>query len=307
METLNRLSNSTEMILLTIQILLKFIEVPFPEHVSVFLKEIRKKANYWKQIELTLEETTRKSHPTTSLKQKKKNNKIVLHRNDQELWQQVLNLCSAIINNVKLPSNFLKNILSIIDANKNELLNLTQFKTKFEELLVEDESTGQECDFKDIYPTLEELKSTIDYSNVKSNVIKGRFNSVQHYLNIQLTLLREDFLSPLRSGICKLMENGLKSNLNVRVYSNVRILIKQNKSQNSFNKSNLKNEHLMVDLEAKRRAESITAETITNIKYSKKLMYGSMLCFTTSAKFDDLVIAVVSNRDVDLLNQGYVC
>lgn len=334
LETMNRSSNSTEMILLTIKVLLKFVETPFTEHIAVFLKKIAKKNNYWKQIEQMLKETTKKQPPSTvNTKQKKKNNKVILHRNDYELWEQIYALSVAIGKRIDLPSDFLKCISDIIDANKNENLNLVQLKIAFQ-LLIKTEPKSNEINeavsdndnhdatnesdnevqhqtyySMEIYPTIDELKEKQnDY--VKANIIKGRFNSVDHYLYVQLALLREDFISPLRDGIVKIIQQTEtdpnakpKSNINVRVYPNVRILIKQ---RENFNKSNFKSEYLMVDLEAKTRSEPNSSDTNNNIKYSKKLMYGSLLCFTTSTKFDDLLIAVVSNRDVDLLNQGYV-
>lgn len=335
LETMNRSSNSTEMILLTIKVLLKFVETPFTEHIAVFLKKIAKKTNYWKQIEQMLKDTTKKQPPSTvNTKQKKKNNKVILHRNDYELWEQIYALSIAISKRIDLPIGFLKSILDYIDANKNENLNLAQLKIAFQQLdkiepksneslneavsdndnhdaINESDNDVQHQTYysMDIYPTIDELKEKQnDY--VKTNIIKGRFNSVDHYLYVQLALLREDFISPLRDGIVKIIQQTEtdpnaepKSNINVRVYPNVRILIKQ---RESFNKSNFKTEYLMVDLEAKTRSEPNSSDTNNNIKHSKKLMYGSLLCFTTSTKFDDSLIAVVSNRDVDLLNQGYV-
>lgn len=317
LEILNRSSNPTEMILSTLKVILKFIETPFTEHIQTFLIEIRNKANYWKQIENMLKETTIKAQPTQPTKQKKKGNKVILHRNETELWQHIYALASSFIKYVDLPHGFIMNILAIIKANKNDSLNLAPFDVSFEKLL--DESQTSESEKTDeyetyhrmnIHPTLNELKEKqSDY--VMENIVKGRFNSVEHYLNVQLALLREDFIGPLRDGICQLMNEAasdptakLKSNLNIRVYENVRILIKQ---RENYDKSHLKNEYLMVDLEASTRSEHLNLDSNNNNKYSKKLMYGSLLCFTTSPTFDDLIIAIVSNRDVDLLNQGYVC
>lgn len=318
LETLNRSSNSTEMILLTIKVIVKFVETPFIKHIQVFLSEVRKKCSYWKQIESILKETTVKQQPTVSSKQKKKNNKVILHRNDMELWQQIYALSVAISKHIELPNGFIKNVLTIIDENKNDNLNLSQLKMDFEQF--QKDATINEADVEndsiyrqiDIYPSLDELKQKQKLPEyVKPNIIKGRFNNVEHYLNIHLALLREDFINPLREGISQIIEQANahpdiepKSNFNVRYYSCVRILTKQ---RDSFGKTNFKSEYLMVDLEVKTRSESNSSDSNNNTnKYSKKLMYGSLLCFSTSPKFDDLIIAVVSNRDVDLLNQGYV-
>lgn len=335
-ETLNRSSNSTEMILLTIKAILKLVETPFINHIQVFLSEVRKKTSYWKQIEVILKETTVKQKPVTSSKQKKKNNKVILHRNDLELWQQIYALSAAISKHIELPCGFVKNVLTIIAENKNENLNLSQFKSDFDQLLkkvcstddtnvipnanaTDTETANDTEEFKiyrqtDIYPSLDELKQKQNLPDyVKPNIIKGRFNSVPHYLDVHLALLREDFINPLREGISQIIEQfnadpdaQPKSNFSVRYYPNVRILIKQ---RESFGKSNFKSEYLMVDLEAKSRAEKSPSDESNRAQqspYSKKLMYGSLLTFSSTPKFDDLIIAIVSNRDVDLLNQGYV-
>lgn len=323
LETLNRSSNSTEMILLTLQVMLKMIETPFAEHIRTFLNEVRNKVNYWKQIENMLKETTVKQQPAKETKQKKKNNKVILHRNETELWQHILSLSEAFIKHVDLPNGFVKNLLAIIDGNKNENLNLNQFQPNFQQLLKKfqpngvnsADSTYETYYEMNIHPTLDELKQKqIDY--VAPNIIEGRFDSIEHYLNIQLALLREDFIGPLRTGIGELIEKSKadpdakpKSNLNVRVMSDVHIVIKGRDE-----KSNFKNDHIMVDLLASERSDQVIDDPknysephINSNKFAKRLMYGSLLCFTTSTAFDDLIIAIVSNRDTELIGMGYVC
>lgn len=313
LETLNRSSNSIEMILLTIKVINTIIKTPFTEHIRVFLNKVRNTSNYWSQIEAILKETTIKQRSNTASKQKKKN-KVVLHRSSSDVWQHVQELSFSIAKYIGLPGGFIRNIFIIIDENKNNELNLSEFKLKFETLLKDLESANKdrEC-FQtyhqmDIHPNLDELKQKQKLSEyVKPNIIKGRFESVAHYLDIHLALLREDFIQPLRDGICQIIEEMSldptiaepRSNFNVRVYPNVRILTKQ------YSKGNFKSENLVVDLESKSRSESKAYEQINNNKCSKKLMYGSLLCFTSKdIMFEDLIIAVVSNRDVP--SQGFV-
>lgn len=314
-ETLNRSSNSIEMILLSIKVINTIIQTPFTEHIRVFLNKVRNTRNYWSRIEAILKETTIKQRSDIALKQKKKN-KVVLHRSNSDVWQHVLELSFSIAKYIGLPGGFIRNIFKIIDENKNNELNLSEFKMNYEILLNDLESSNidREC-FQtyhqmDIHPNLNELKQNQKLpAYVKPNIIKGRFESVAHYLDIHLALLREDFIQPLREGICQIIEEMSsdstieepRSNFNVRVYPNVRLLTKQH------NKANFKSEYLMVDLESKTRFESKAYGQINNNKYSKKLMYGSLLCFTSKdIMFEDLIIAVVSNRDVELLSQGYV-
>lgn len=324
LETLNRTNSSTEIVILTIRTILRMIETPFTEFIRVFLAQVCHAANYWKQIESILKDTTAApAASASSAKQKKKGAKIVLHKNDQEIWQHVFNLCDGIGRHIPLPRPFLKNVLALIESNKNENLQLVQFQAYFAQLAEskptdeqvvpseETEKVGREWD---IYPTMEELLGESQENYVKANVVKGKFNSVDHYLGIQLSLLREDFVAPLRDGIREVIKKSnrdddapdveLQSNFNVRVYPTVRIMIK---GREQFDKSNFKSEHLVVDLEPKTRNDQLDGSSAFNSgKYAKKLMFGSLLCFSSSTKFDDLIIAVVSNRDVEMLNLGFV-
>lgn len=332
LETLNRSNSSTEIIILTIRTILKMIETPFTEFVRVFLAQVCTANNYWKQIESILKDTTAAPvASTSSAKQKKKGGKIVLHKNDQEIWQHVYNLCVGVARHITLPRQFVKNVLALIESNKNENLQLTQFQAYFEQLVEPKPSDEQVVAFEetetvgrewDIYPTMEELLDEKQVNYVKANVVKGKFNSVEHYLGVQLSLLREDFIAPLRDGIHEVIRKStkddddnddvadveLKSNFNVRVYPTVRILIKD---RERFDKSNFRSEHLLVDLEPKTRKDATNHQLdglspFNSGKYAKKLMFGSLLCFSSSTKFDDLIIATVSNRDVEMLNMGSV-
>lgn len=328
LETLNRSNSSTEIVILTIRTILKMIETPFTEFVRVFLEQVRSANNYWKQIESILKDTTAAPHaPSASAKQKKKGAKIVLHKNDQEIWQHVYNLCVGVTRHITLPGQFAKNVRALIESNKNGNLQLAPFQAYFDTLIepkptddqvVASEQNGTIGREWDIYPTMEELLGQGRESYVKANVVKGRFNSVEHYQSVQLSLLREDFIAPLRDGICEVIKKSkkdesvadveLQSNFNVRVYSTVRIMIRD---RERFDKSNFRSEHLLVDLEPKTRKESANhqldgSSAFNSGKYAKKLMFGSLLCFSSSTKFDDLIIAIVSNRDVEMLNLGFV-
>lgn len=320
-ETLNRSNISTEMIILSIRAILKMLETPFTECVKNFLSDVSRAKSYWKQIESVLKETTgAPASASANAKQKKKGAKIVLHKNDQEIWQHVLGLCNGIERFIVLPADFVKNVLGLIESNKNEGLTLGAIQQSFSTWKsdsIENASPTKAKNFKEmeIYPTLAELVTECPESYVKPNLVKGRFNGVEHYLEVQLSLLREDFVAPLRDGILELIEqmknagedyaSDIHSNLNVRVYPQVRILLK---SRDRFERLNCKSEHLIVDLEPKTRDELVLSDTSSSnsVKYAKKLMYGSLLCFTSSPTFDDLIIAVVSNRDVDMLNAGFV-
>ena len=58
-----------------------------------------------------------------------------------------------------------------------------------------------------IVPKLTDILST-DQTNqyLRKNLINGAYQSVNHYLDVQFRLLREDFLCPLREGVQKIRE-----------------------------------------------------------------------------------------------------
>jgi hypothetical protein len=62
----------------------------------------------------------------------------------------------------------------------------------------------------------------------RKNIVKGKYFSVDHYLDVHFRLLREDFVRPLRNGINEYL-SAIKRNQpynridGIRVYSNVRI------------------------------------------------------------------------------------
>lgn len=75
-----------------------------------------------------------------------------------------------------------------------------------------------------VYPTSEEVIYP-DRSFVRRNKIDGPYNDVEEYLDIQFRLLREDFVAPLRQGICeytkKLANPSGKKIHSVRVHRRV--------------------------------------------------------------------------------------
>lgn len=321
-ETFQRANISTEMILLTVKTIKKIAETPFTECITVMFTNIVQTKTYWKQIESILKSTitANASNAASSSKQKKKPTKVVLHKNDQEIWDNILCLCVSIERFVPLPVDFMKNVLNLIENNKNASLKLDALKiclaaqSAKASKAKEDSSLDTPTKVKksretDIYPTLDELLAEPNESNVQTNIVKGRFQGIEHYQDVQLSLLREDFLAPLRDGVREIIAKAEKSpeakprsNLNVRVYPKVRIMLRTNER---FDRSNCKSEHLIVDLLPHTRNEELDSEK-ANANFAKKLMFGSLLCLTTSLKFDDLIIAIVSNRDVDMLNAGYV-
>ncbi|XP_038209976.1 NFX1-type zinc finger-containing protein 1-like isoform X2 [Zerene cesonia] len=146
-----------------------------------------------------------------------------------------------------------------------------------------------------IFPTKEDLLNQSLYQ-IQPNIINSAYSSVEHYLDIQFKLLREDCFGPLREGICRYLENPTKRrHENIRVYPKVRII------QTYI--SNNKVGHL-IDLAWDERANHRPVDR-KNYAYNKHLMFGSLLLFT-SDNFKTILCATVLDSSLNLLNDGYI-
>ena len=57
-----------------------------------------------------------------------------------------------------------------------------------------------------IVPKLIDIFSDETSQYLRKNITNGAYQNVQHYLDVQFRLLREDYLLPLRDGVQKLRE-----------------------------------------------------------------------------------------------------
>ncbi|ELU00979.1 hypothetical protein CAPTEDRAFT_62018, partial [Capitella teleta] len=154
-------------------------------------------------------------------------------------------------------------------------------------------------DFKSlpITPTLADLMSD-ELPFLRKNKITGRYRSVQHYLDVQFRLLREDFISPLRNGIQELLrskelrkvkQTRLNYQGDIRLYQNV---------------------HINVPICGRygivyRLSFDVAALKKVDWEHSKRLITGSLLCLSAD-NFKTIIFAIVSDRDVKQLRRGHI-
>ncbi|KAH3813248.1 NFX1-type zinc finger-containing protein 1-like [Dreissena polymorpha] len=85
------------------------------------------------------------------------------------------------------------------------------------------------CNFRDIpvSPTQDEIISIVS-PFLRKNKIQGNYNDVEHYLDVQFRLLREDFVGSFRAGITQYVQaiNGKsrKRKIGVHIYSDVKVI-----------------------------------------------------------------------------------
>jgi len=145
-------------------------------------------------------------------------------------------------------------------------------------------------DFRDIpiCPTNKEITSHAR-PFLRKNILKGRYEDAEHYLDVQFRLLREDFLEPLREGIHEIVHNVPRKQRNqlMKQYQGARIVDKK------FTKSGI---IYQVQFDVSRFDTKRWA-------HSKRLLFGSFLCLSNN-NFETMLFATVSNRDPEEMAVG---
>jgi len=140
-----------------------------------------------------------------------------------------------------------------------------------------------------VVPTQEDILSG-GRPFLRRNKIDGSYNDVEHYLDVQFRLLREDFVRPLREGITQLMERlgsaKIDAYQDIRLYNNVRLLYPvctSNGLRYRIKFDNSKLRHV--------RWEN-----------SKRLIFGSLMCLSKD-NFESVLFATVANRELWSIRQ----
>ena len=144
-----------------------------------------------------------------------------------------------------------------------------------------------EC-FRDIQvlPQPLELNPESQKPFLRANITIGSYKNWDHYLDVQYRLLREDFMGPLREGICSLHE-GEKSTY-IHVYKHVCIL-----------------EPVCTPAGIGFQIQFDTTHLKVKWEHSKRLIYGSLLCLSDD-NFNTIIFATVFKRDPKLLTEGII-
>lgn len=139
-----------------------------------------------------------------------------------------------------------------------------------------------------IVPTLIDILTVGGYGQgpfIRKNIVLGSYEDVEHYLDIQFRLFREDFLAPLRNGIQLLMAtrgDGEDRRLkDVWIYNYAKILKPLYTSSGVRHKLKF---HV-------KEFQRVQWET------SKRLTFGSLLCLSKD-NFKTLVFATVAERNL---------
>ena len=196
-----------------------------------------------------------------------------------------------------------KNLIENADDLEKKLQHVTELKDEVIRLAMSGHDQESQLKPPQNFRELSVIPSAADLlcsrPFLRKNITDRRFNDLDHYLDVQFRLLREDFVMPLRDGIKQLTKDKdllepTTSNTSPRahdvsVYHGVTVLYpvcnrKGRVFKIKFNQSHSK---------------------VRRIKWerSKRLKFGSLLCLS-SDDFNTLVFASVENRDPEGLSDG---
>ena len=135
---------------------------------------------------------------------------------------------------------------------------------------------------------------------LRANIVGGSYNDLEHYLDVQFRLMREDFIIPLRQGIKELRRkdndrgagvgSGRKHAKDVSIYRNVTVLYPVCSGKGMVYRIRFDWRH--------RSVKHVNWE-----KSNKLLKFGSLLCLSAD-DFYNILFATVENRSPSDLRCG---
>ncbi|KAH3703326.1 hypothetical protein DPMN_078360 [Dreissena polymorpha] len=137
-----------------------------------------------------------------------------------------------------------------------------------------------------VLPRIEDIKG-FSQPFLRKNKLGGQYGDVDDYLDVQLILLREDFIGPLRDGITEYIkhkQSKTKPNVrhtDVRIYRNV-IVVGPELTE--------------FGLSFKMKMEITQGLRKIHWELGKRLIYGSLVCLSDN-EFDTLVLATVIDNE----------
>ncbi|CAG4965233.1 unnamed protein product [Parnassius apollo] len=251
----------------------------------------------------------------------RKSANMLYWNNQAEFWNNFLFFCESLTN--ASPSTALRKCRSLIEGTTkfcldglnerhnfrlpeenikkwNELrerLTLQEqsdeVKQKTKRFFVEKEESDPPENFRDlsVIPTCDDLLERRPF--VRPNIVDGAYKDIEHYLDVQFRLLREDCFGPLREGIRQYIKEPSRHKYdNIRTFQNVKFL-EPYISQLKFG--------YLVQLDQKitKRFKKI------NWAHSKRFIYGSLVLFTKD-RCKSFLIGTILDREVKYMVDGKI-
>ncbi|XP_049541328.1 NFX1-type zinc finger-containing protein 1 [Anopheles darlingi] len=302
MATLQKKTYGPELMLVLMRIMIKLTTIPLHETVRQYCSILISQDHFWEQL------TKFFDHPPENEKKKKRKKNIIVRPTIGRV--EMVQVLIKFLTQVKQyhPLNHAATVLCrVLHKNSTDIDTALRDRLAAISAADDDEWQGKMT----IYPSIRELKETDGPpQDLKRNIVKGRFESVQHYLEVHLNLLKEDFMIPLRTSLQQYrLHVGTHGpdkpfvNENVRIHHPVVLLLPAQISRRSQ-----KEQLIVVDLDPTGRgfANLSARYNRLNLPATKRFMHGSLLLFSSGLTFDDLMVAIVSHRDSDDLKNGFI-
>jgi len=221
----------------------------------------------------------------------------------KEKLKEIIVSSNIALNGIKSYSNHIKiNETTIVKM--NELLEKLKDTVLTEELKLKEKLVIENIaqlmappeDFREltVYPTAIDLEYGEPF--LRPNISKGAYQNVEHYLDVQFRLLREDFIGPLREGI-----QFYKDSIN--------------DERHHQRRKKINNIRIYRDIEFEKKGEFVRDKYGYLVNFDKKnklkidwelkkgFMCGSLLLFSGN-NFKNFFLGIVLERKIELLKQG---
>ncbi|XP_054748296.2 NFX1-type zinc finger-containing protein 1-like isoform X1 [Lytechinus pictus] len=146
-----------------------------------------------------------------------------------------------------------------------------------------------------VFPTSDELTDNSLRPYLRANIKKGKYDSVEHYLDVQFRLLREDFVRPLREGISAYKISTARPGKRDKRFQDIRLYYDVTLDEPLYSQSGV-TFRIHFD-ETKLKG--------VRWQSSKRLIYGSLVILSPD-DFKTLVFGTVANRKPDDLAKGFI-
>lgn len=141
-----------------------------------------------------------------------------------------------------------------------------------------------------LYPRASDLSPNI-YRSVRPITDEGIFENVEHYIDIQFHLTREDFINQLRYSLGKYKTNKTTQHAPKHRYGNVRFYTVRITNAKLHEKGNPLAYVVQIDLNEQLKA--------SKWEYSRRFVPGSLLLFTDT-DFEEFFCGTVVERDTNV-------
>nr|XP_034329289.1 NFX1-type zinc finger-containing protein 1-like [Crassostrea gigas] len=212
----------------------------------------------------------------------------------------VFSIIEIVINKLRLLNlldDNLEQAFEICKECKEGIMKPKPMKQNRERQMEREDEREPDNDFRDINvcPQTIDVAAGMEHNPfLRRNKEKGGYRDLDHYLDVQFRLLREDFICPLREGIQEYIEalnntGQVKRLQDLRIYKDVQII------SPICDKSGL-SYRICFDVDKLKRVRW---------ESSKRLIFGSLVCLSRDG-FRTMLFASVSNREIKLISKGIV-